>query len=368
MGTAFKLPSHADHVGSLLRPPALTAAFRQFRAGEIDDAAFAAVQDQAITDAVRLQEEVGLKAITDGEFRRASYWGRFVERVDGLEVRDALFRFHDHAGHESDFTAPHVAAKVRRSRPIAEDEYLFLSEATAETAKLTLPSPPTMHFWRLDQGIDAAAYDSSAAFFDDLAAVYAEEIRHLAGLGLTYVQLDEVPLAMLCDPAVRERVTAAGLDPARLVDDYIGLFARAIEDRPAGMVAAIHLCRGNFKGQFLSEGGYEEVAEKLFNEIPADAYFLEYDTPRAGDFAPLRLVPKGKTAVLGLVSSKTPELEPVDALGRRIDEAARHLALDQLALSPQCGFASTVGGNPIAIETERAKLALVVRVAEKVWG
>lgn len=368
MTSTRKLPARADHVGSLLRPESLTKAFRQHLAGEIGAAAFQAVQDEAIRDVVALQEAAGLKAITDGEFRRASYWGRFVERVDGLEVRQAVFTFHDDCGHETGFTAPHVSAKIRRGRPIAEDEFVFLAAATKETPKITLPSPPTMHFWRLDQGIEAAAYDSPEAMFDDLARVFRDEIAHLAGLGASYIQCDEVPLAMLCDPAIREQVTAAGLDPRQLIDNYIELFSQSLGDRPAGVTAAVHLCRGNFKGQFLSAGGYDQVAEKMFTGIPADAFFLEYDTPRAGDFRPLRFVPRDKMVVLGLVSSKTPELEPEDDLRRRIDEAAEHIDLDQLAISPQCGFASTVGGNPVTVDDQKAKLELIVRVADKVWG
>lgn len=361
-------PFRADHVGSLLRPKALTAAFRCHRAGGIGDAELVAAQDAAIRDAVALQEGAGLRSITDGEFRRASYWARFVERVDGLEVREALFTFHDDCGDELAFTAPHVAGKVRRTRPIAADEYEFLRKTTRETPKITLPSPPTMHFWRLDQGIDPAAYASAEALFVDLAAVYAGEIAHLGSLGATYVQLDDVPFAMLCDPGIRARVTAAGFDPDTLIDAYVQLFQGALADRPGGVTAAIHLCRGNFKTHFLSAGGYDAVAEKLFNDIPADAFFLEYDTPRAGDFAPLRFVPEDRTVVLGLVSSKTATLEQEDDLLARIDAATKYISLDQLAISPQCGFASTVSGNPVTVDDERAKLELLVRVAQRVWG
>ena len=367
-GSTFKLPARADHVGSLLRPQELTRAFKEHHAGAIDDAAFQAAQDDAIRDVIALQEAAGLQAITDGEFRRASYWARFVERVDGLEVRDAVFTFHDDCGHETAFTAPHVTAPVRRSRPIAADEFLFVRDHTGRTPKITLPSPPTMHFWRLDKSIEPGIYADKAAYFADLAAVFRQEIAHLAERGCRYVQCDDVPIAMLCDPAIRDRVAEAGLDPAQLLDDYIGLFADCLAGRPDGMVAAIHLCRGNFKGQFLSEGGYEDVAAKLFNDIPADAFFLEYDTDRAGDFAPLRLVPKGRAVVLGLVSSKSPVLEDEDDLIRRIDQAADYIDRDQLAISPQCGFASTVGGNPVTIDDEKAKLDLIVRVADRAWN
>lgn len=361
-------PFRADHVGSLLRPKSLTEAFRQFRDGDIGPDELRARQDAAIQDVIRLQEGVGLQSVTDGEFRRVSYWARFVERVDGFDVRDALFAFHDDHGHEIDFTAPHVTSKVRRSQAIAVDEFEFVRSRTSGTAKLTLPSPPSMHFWRLDQAIEPGAYNDMEEFFVDLAAVYREEIAALAELGATYIQLDDVPLAMLCDPAVRERVREAGLDPEYLIRSYVALFNDCLRDRPESVRVAVHLCRGNYKGHFLSEGGYSSIAELLFNELQADAFFLEYDSPRAGDFQPLRFVPKDKIVVLGLVSSKTPELEPVDGLRQRIDEAAEHIDVDQLCLSPQCGFASTVAGNPVSEDIEKAKLSLIVETAEQVWG
>ncbi len=361
-------PFRADHVGSLLRPRRLTEAFKAHRAGRISEAELDAAQDRAIVDAVRLQESVGLRSITDGEFRRPSYWARFVERVAGLEVREALFAFQDEAGRKQAFTAPHVAAKLRRERAIAGDEYDFLAANTNAIPKITLPSPPTMHFWRLDQGIDRAAYESMEDCFADLARVYQEELADLGTRGARYVQLDEVPLAMLCDPRVRDRVRGAGLDPEILTARYIELCNRALDGRPDGMRVAIHLCRGNYKAKFLSEGGYEAVAETLFEALNVDAFFLEYDSPRAGDFAPLRFVPGDKTVVLGLISSKLPALETVAEVAGRIDDAARVLALEQLAVSPQCGFASTVAGNPLTEDDERAKLALVVEVARRVWG
>jgi 5-methyltetrahydropteroyltriglutamate--homocysteine methyltransferase len=225
-----------------------------------------------------------------------------------------------------------------------------------------------MHFWRGRTGIDPAAYDGAEAFFADLAQVYREEIAALANLGCTYVQLDEVPLAMLCDPAVRAQLAARGEDPAVLLDLYIRAFNDALRDKPAGMTVAIHMCRGNYKGQWLSEGGYESVAERVFAEIDVDRFLLEYDTPRAGDFAPLRFLGPGKAAVLGLVSSKSPKLESITALCRRVEEAAKIVPLERLAVSPQCGFASTVAGNPVSPDDQRRKLALVVEVARRVWG
>lgn len=361
-------PFRADHVGSLLRPRAIPDAFRKLNTGEIDEARFSQIQDDAIREVIQLQEDIGLQPVTDGEFRRASYWSRFVERVDGLEVREALFTFQDDHGHAQNFTAPHVGAKVKRSRALAVDEFDFVKSHTSRTAKITLPSPPSMHFWRLDQGIDPTVYGDSRSYFDDLAAVYREEIAELAAHGATYVQLDDVPFPMLCDPAVQARVRDAGLDPEQLLRDYIKLCNDCVRDKPEGVTTAIHLCRGNYKGQFLSEGGYDAIAETFFNELDFDAFFLEYDNPRSGDFAPLRHVPAGKFVVLGIVSSKTPVLEAPDDLKRRIDEAAAHLDLDQLCLSPQCGFASTIAGNPVTVEDEKAKLGLVVETAAAVWG
>ena len=360
-------PFRADHVGSLLRPKSLTDAFKKHRDGEIGDDELTAAQDKAIRDVIRLQEQAGLQSVTDGEFRRTSYWGRFVEKVDGLEVREALFTFRDGHGHEQVFTAPHIADKVRRRQGIALDEFDFIHRHSSATAKITFPSPASMHFWRLDQAIEPGVYDDTEEFFADLAAVYRQEIAALAALGARYIQLDDVPLAMLCDPVIRDRVQETGVDPEDLIRAYVALFNDCLRDRPDGVHVAVHFCRGNYKGHFLSDGGYGAVAEALFNVLQADSFFLEYDSSRAGDFRPLRFVPKSKIVVLGLVSSKTPELEPVDELRRRIDDAAMHIDLDQLCLSPQCGFASTLGGNPVTEEDEKAKLGLVVETAAQVW-
>lgn len=356
----------ADHVGSLLRPPALRQAFRDRQPA--DPSGLAAVQDEAIREVIRLQEEAGLEAITDGEFRRMSYWARFVDRVEGFTVAPATFRFRDEAGTESEFLAPHVQAPVRRTRSIAGDEFDFVRAHTTRTPKLTLPSPATMHFWRGKQGVEPSAYAGLDQYFDDLALVYREEIADLAARGCRYLQIDDVPLAMLAAAQVQEQLRAGGEDPGALVDRYVRLTNAALAGRPAGMTVAMHLCRGNFKGRWLSEGGYEPVAERLFNQVDVDTFFLEYDTPRAGDFRPLRFVPKTKSVVLGLVSSKTPVLEDPDLLRRRIDDAAEYLPLEQLGLSPQCGFASTVGGNALSIDDERRKLGLVVQTAHAVWG
>ena len=344
----------ADHIGSLLRPKRLREAFRTLSGRELR-----AVQDECIRDVVKLQRECGLEVLTDGEFRRISYWEKFVRLTKGLEVKDAVFTFHDAEGHESKFTAPYVSGKVSREEAITLDEFQF------ENQKITMPAPSTMHFYRFtDWG---GAYDSAEKFFEDLGKVYQAEIADLAKAGCRYVQLDEVAVAILCDPAAREKVKSKGGDPDRLVDLYIDAINAAVKGRPAGMTVGVHVCRGNYKGMYLSEGGYDSVAERFFGRTDVDHFLLEFDTPRAGGFAPLRFVPNGKGVVLGLVSSKTPALESLDALKRRTDEAARYMSADRLAISPQCGFASTIGGNPVTEADERAKLRLCVDAAREIW-
>jgi len=352
-------PFRADHVGSLLRPKKLREAFRGFSEKRISEAALRAVQDEAIRDVVTLQKDCGLEVITDGEFRRISYWEKFVRLTQGLEVRDAVFTFHDAAGHESKFTAPYVSGRVSRREPITLDEFAL------ENQKITMPAPSTMHFYRFtDWG---GAYDRAETFFRDLGKVYQAEIADLAKAGCRYVQLDEVAVAILCDPAARGKVKAAGEDPDRLVELYIDAINEAVKNRPAGMALGVHVCRGNYKGMYLSEGGYDSVAEKFFSRTDVNHFLLEFDTPRAGGFAPLRFVPKDKGVVLGLVSSKTPALEKMEVLKKRAEEAARYVNPERLALSPQCGFASTMGGNPVTEADERAKLRLCVDAAREIW-
>jgi 5-methyltetrahydropteroyltriglutamate--homocysteine methyltransferase len=341
----------ADHIGSLLRPKKLREAFRAKSGMALKE-----IQDEAIRDVVRLQRDCGLQVISDGEFRRISYWEKFVRLTNGLEVKDAVFTFHDAEGHESKFTAPYVSGKVSRGQPITLDELGF------GNTKITMPAPSTMHFYRhTDWG---SAYDSAEAFFKDLGKVYQAEIADLAKAGCRYVQLDEVAVAILCDPAAREKVK----DAERLVDLYIDAINEAVMNRPPGMTIGVHVCRGNYKGMYLSEGGYDSVAEKFFSRTKVDHFLLEFDTPRAGGFAPLRFVPKDKGVVLGLVSSKAPELEKLDLLKKRTEEAARYVDMARLAISPQCGFASTMGGNPVTEADQRAKLKLCVDAAQAIWG
>jgi 5-methyltetrahydropteroyltriglutamate--homocysteine methyltransferase len=349
------LPARADHVGSLLRPKKLREAFRSLEGEALREA-----QDDAVRDVVRLQRDCGLQVITDGEFRRISYWEKFVRLTKGLQVRDAVFTFHDSAGHESRFTAPYVNGRVSRTEPITLDELGFGNN------KITMPAPSTMHFYRFtDWG---SAYDNAEAFFKDLGKVYQAEIADLAAAGCKYVQLDEVAVAILCDPAARAKVEAGGGEPDRLVDLYIDAINQAVKGRPKSVAVGVHVCRGNYKGMYLSEGGYDSVAEKFFGRTEVDHFLLEFDTPRAGGFAPLRFVPKGKGVVLGLVSSKTPQLERMETLRRRTEDASKYIDPAYLAISPQCGFASTMGGNPLTEADERAKLKLCVDAARKIWG
>jgi 5-methyltetrahydropteroyltriglutamate--homocysteine methyltransferase len=360
-------PFRAEHIGSLLRPRALKDAHRAFLAGETDEARWRTVLEAAIADAIRMQEAVGLRTITDGEFRRGSWFSGFFEALGGFGLTQSRFRFRDAQGALHAFSSCRADAPIRRSRGITTDEYEFVRARTEGEAKVTMPTPSAFHFFCGRDCADPAVYPDLDRFWDDLVAAYQAEIAALDTLGAAYVQLDEVPLAMLCDADVRAQVRAQGEDPEALIDLYVRLVNRVLEGRPERMRIGIHLCRGNFRGRWLAAGGYEAVAEKLFNELAVDAFFLEYDTARAGDFSPLALVPDGKLVVLGLVSTKTPELESVDSLRARIDEAARYVPLETLCLSPQCGFASVAGGNPLNEDDERAKLARVVEVADKVW-
>ena len=360
-------PFHAEHIGSLLRPDELRQAFRSFSAGEMSATNFGEIQDRCIRDVVAMQEDVGLQSITDGEFRRTSYWSHFVEAVDGLGVAPARFRFRDDSGEEMEFLSPHVDGPVRRSRSYSTDELQFLLATTVRTPKLTMPSPPSMHFFSGSKFVDNGIYPSEEAYFDDLIKIYRDEIADVAAAGARYIQVDEVPLAMLCDPSLREALQVDGEDPGRRVNQYIDLMNACFRNR-GEVTIGLHLCRGNFKGQWLSEGGYDFVAERMFNELDVDVFFMEYDTLRAGDFAPLAHMPDNKSAILGLVSSKTPTLEDMDALCRRIDDAAHHMPIERIGISPQCGFASTVTGNPVTYDDQVAKLRLVVETAEKIWG
>lgn len=357
-----------DVVGSFLRPAPLRQAFKQRSAGEIDDEALRRAQDEAIRGIVRVQEEAGLPVATDGEFRRGWWWGRFVERVDGLTIKPAVVKFRDDKGHEVQGIGPYATAKLRRTRPIAVDEFIFLRDATKLTAKITIPAPSTIHFHRHNSFADPSVYPNLKGFMADLIALYREEIADLAKEGCRYLQLDDVSIALLCDPEFRAGIDAAGGNAQELADIYIDAINQVIANRPAGMTVGVHVCRGNFSGHYVGISSYDWIAERFFQKTAVDRFLLEYDSPRAGDFSPLRFVPKDKVVVLGLVTTKSPAMETIDALKRRVDEATRYVPLERLAFSPQCGFASTARGNPVTEDDQRAKLRLVVDAAKAIWG
>lgn len=365
-------PFRADHVGSLIRTEELITAREKHAAGEIDDEELREVRQRAIREVVALQEGVGLKSVTDGEYNRGSWHSDFLLRFENVEPYQARFTttFHNEQGSaEGKPHAMRVVGKLARPKPIFVDDFKFLKSVTTEMPKITIPSPSILHFRGGREAIDTTAYPDIEEFYADLASVYAEEIGDLIDAGCRYLQIDETNFAYLCDPKLRLQVqTNIGEDPDQLPHVYAKLINSAIAGRPDDMAVCMHVCRGNFAGRWMAEGGYETVAEVLFNEINVDGYFLEYDSERAGGFEPLRLLPKGKRVALGLVTTKRGLMESKDELKRRIDEAAKFVDIDQLALSPQCGFSSGIGGNTMGIEEEKAKLRLVVEVAAEVWG
>jgi 5-methyltetrahydropteroyltriglutamate--homocysteine methyltransferase len=363
-------PFRADHVGSFLRPPELLQAREQFQNGAIGKSELRAAEDRAIRNVVRFQEDLGLQGITDGEFRRTYFHIDFLEQLAGVQTKGGIqVSFRSGSG-SVDFSPPvmHVTGKVRHVKPIQLEDFKFLKSVTTRTPKVTIPSPTMLHFRGGRAGISQEAYPDLADFYADVAAAYRAELNSLAEAGCRYVQLDDTNLAYLCDEKMREGARKRGDDPNELPRHYARLINAAIAERPADMVVCVHLCRGNFKSAWAAEGGYEPVAEVLFNELKVDGYFLEYDDARSGDFAPLRFVPKGKIVVLGLVTTKLDRLESKDDIKRRIEEAAGYMPLDQMCLSPQCGFSSTVHGNVIARDAQAAKLRLCVDLAREVWG
>jgi len=360
-------PCRADHIGSLIRPRALKDAYKSLAAGRIDRAAFDAVQDEAVRAVVAMQEAAGLDAVTDGEFRRRSWFAGFVDAVDGLTHRDTEFNFMEEGEAAISVPVPHAEAPIRRSAGIATGELAFVKQIARRTAKITLPAPSVIHFFRGPDGIDRKVYPDEERFWTDLIAVYRAEIAELARMGLGYLQLDDVPPALLCDRVIQERIARWGWDWRKLLDRYIWANNEILRGRPAAMRVGVHLCRGNFRGHWIGSGGYEPIAERYFNAVEADVFLLEYDSERAGDFSPLRFVPPSKGVVLGLVSSKTPQLEEESFLKARIEAAAKFVPLARLAVSPQCGFGTTVGGAPMTEDDERRKLELVGRLAQAVW-
>jgi 5-methyltetrahydropteroyltriglutamate--homocysteine methyltransferase len=365
-------PFRADHVGSLLRPPQLLKARDDFAASTIDAAELREIEDDAIRKLVTMQEDVGLQASTDGELRRASWHMDFIFQLDGItkEAGHAPVQFHnEHGDIEFVPAALHVDGKLHVSKTIFGDDFTFLKNTVTKTVpKLTIPSPSMVHYRGGKASIDESVYPDLSSFWADLTAAYREEVRRLGALGCTYLQVDDTSLAYMNDPHQRDYIASIGGDPERQHVEYIHHINESLADRPVGMSVTTHMCRGNFRSSWVASGDYEYVADALFNELEVDGFFMEWDDERSGGFEPLRLVPEGKHVVLGLVTTKHGELEQKDELKRRIDEAATFVDIDQLCLSPQCGFSSTLEGNDLTYEQQVAKLRLLVEVAEEVWG
>ncbi|HEX6987368.1 MAG TPA: 5-methyltetrahydropteroyltriglutamate--homocysteine S-methyltransferase [Planctomycetaceae bacterium] len=367
-------PFRADHVGSLLRPKNLLDARARHAAGEIDDAELRGIEDAAITDVVQLQKDVGLHTATDGEFRRASWHMDFIYAINGIsKVTDQNIVVHfKNADGTLDFTPAglHVDGPLSIDQPIFGEDFGYLQRVAGpgQTPKLTIPSPSMVHYRGGAAAIDPAVYPDEDQFWDALSAAYKQEVQGIAAQGCTYLQFDDTSLAYLNDPAQRAELAAQGRDAEHLHERYIRHINEALGDRPEGMTVSTHMCRGNFRSSWAAEGGYDFVAETLFNELQVDGFFLEYDDARSGGFEPLRFVPDGKLVVLGLVTTKRGELEDKDELKRRIDEASKFVPLEQLCLSPQCGFSSTVEGNLVTHDQQVAKLRLIVETAQEVWG
>ncbi len=371
VSTPLNPPFRADHVGSFLRPRYLLEAREQFSKREIDAAALRAVEDRAISEIVKFQEDVGLKSITDGEFRRTYFHVDFLQQIGGVQSDVPVLVKKADGTEELAPPVMRVVDKVRHEKDIQVDDFKFLQSqiSPGSVAKVCIPSPTMLHFRGGRAGISKQHYpELDPEFYDDVAEAYGQELHALARAGCNYVQMDDTNLAYLCDERMREAARQRGDDPNELPHRYATFINKVVDRKPAGMTLAIHLCRGNFRSTHAAEGNYEPVAEALLSEMNLDAYFLEYDDQRSGDFRPLRYLPKGKLAVLGLVTTKFGALESKDDLKRRIEEAAKYAPLDQLALSPQCGFSSTVHGNDIAVQAQRDKLRLVLDVARDVWG
>lgn len=361
-----KPPFRADHVGSLLRPDNLHAARAKRDSGEISAADLKVVEDQCIQDAITVQQEVGLLGITDGEFRRKSWHYDFLCGLDGIVEQGASQGPTFSAGHA--VSSLSINGKISNPNGVMLDHFDFLNDATDEMAKFCIPSPNLAYHRGGRALIDPDVYPDTQEFWDDLCAAYQAEIEMLFDRGCRYLQLDDTTFAMLCDDKVRQGMVNRGDEPDQLIVTYAKAIAKALEKRPADLNVTIHMCRGNFQSTWIAEGGYEPVAEAMFAGVPVDGFFMEYDSDRAGGFEPLRFVTGDAVVVLGLVSSKLPELETKDELKRRIDEAAKYVPLERLCLSPQCGFASTVQGNKLTQDEQKRKLALVVETAAEVWG
>jgi methionine synthase II (cobalamin-independent) len=367
-------PFRADHVGSLLRPPELLRARDDHAAGRIDADQLRAIEDEAILEVIKMQHDVGLQDATDGEFRRTSWHMDYIYQLGGItqvEGEKIHVQFKDESG-EYDYAPPamRVSDTITLPETIFADAFTFLRDnvPAGVTPKLTIPSPSMVHYRGGNSSIDDSAYPDIDEFWNDLTAAYAAQMHGVYDLGCRYLQLDDTSLAYVNDPAQRSHIEEIGGDPEHLHEHYIANINRAIAGRPDDLAITTHLCRGNNQSMWVTEGGYDFVAEALFGDLEVDGYFLEFDDERSGGFEPLRFVPKGKYVVLGLITTKRPELEDKDMLKRRIEEASKFIDVDQLCLSPQCGFSSTVEGNNLTRDEQAAKLSLVVETAREVWG
>jgi 5-methyltetrahydropteroyltriglutamate--homocysteine methyltransferase len=362
-----KPPFRADMVGSLLRTAALKEARHKHHDGEITDAALKEVEDREIRALIKRQEEIGLQAVTDGEFRRAYWHFDFLEHLDGVTSveADSGMNFKGGVGISK---ALRITGKVGFSNHPMIEHFRFVKDNTSRVAKMTIPGPSMLHYRGGRKMMNMGVYPDMDGFYADVGAAYNKAVHAFYDAGCRYLQLDDISFAYLCDPEQREMLRQRGDDPERQPDIYAGMVREALKDKPEDLTITMHLCRGNFRSTFIASGGYEPVAETLFNAMPVDGYFMEWDTDRAGGFEPLRFLPKGKSVVLGLVTSKTGILESKDDIKRRIDEATKYVDLDQLCLSPQCGFASTEEGNTLAEDEQWAKLRMIVEIADEVWG
>jgi 5-methyltetrahydropteroyltriglutamate--homocysteine methyltransferase len=366
-------PFRADHVGSLLRPPRLHQARERFAAGELSAEQLREIEDEAIREIIQMQRDVGLQSATDGEFRRATWHMDFIYQLGGIEkaAGDIKVTFHNEEG-DIQWTpaAIHVAERVHLAKPIFAEDFAFVQRNASEgvTPKLTIPSPSMVHYRGGRAAIDPSVYPEVEDFWRDLTSAYADQVKAIAEMGGRYLQFDDTSLAYLNDPRQRAEMANKGEDAEHLHETYIRHINEALADKPEGLTVTTHMCRGNFRSSWAAEGGYDFVAEALFGQLAVDGFFLEYDDARSGGFEPLRFVPKGKMVVLGLVTTKRGELEDKDQLKRRIEEASKFVPIEQLCLSPQCGFSSTVEGNTVTYDEQVAKLSLIVETAEEVWG
>jgi 5-methyltetrahydropteroyltriglutamate--homocysteine methyltransferase len=371
MAEPARPPFRADHVGSLLRPPALKALRLDKESGRASAEALRVAEDEAIREVVGLQESVGLRSVTDGELRRRSWHMDFLRELGGVSSQGQTIpvRFHGKTG-DVHFTRPDLAvtSRVTRPRPIFVDAFTFLASIVSRTPKLTIPSPCMLYSQVGRANIDRRVYPDLDAFVEDTAAAYRAEIADLYAAGCRYLQLDDVSLAYLCDEEMRGEGRARGEDPDAQLRLSVRLIQATLRERPRDLAVCTHLCRGNFRSSWRAQGGYGRIAEVIFNELPYDGFFLEFDDGRSGDFSPLRFVPKHVRVVLGLVTSKVGTLERKDDLKRRLDEAAKYVPLEQVCVSPQCGFSSTIEGNELTVDEQKAKLSLCVELAREVWS